>query len=520
MCPQVVVTHVAGSSLVGREQKIGTATVRFGRHPDNEVAFDPKDDIAVSSFHAELTHRDGSWYLTDLDSRNGTFVNDRRITGSQPIPDGARIRFGEAGPQVIVGFSADSADNIRAFVGQNTMVQAIDQVIERERLHSRKRLTLLVGMGAAATVLLGLTLWWGQRDLVGEQEEIASRVVQTKVALEESPTIVDQELAPITERITKLRREHAAAEADLERLTVGISKQKQLVSEIQSRADLTEPMRQQMLQEANVKLQELMQRLDRTQTVLRSTSREPDWPAILEPYLQAVFLCYYDSGSTFGIGTAFALDPDGLLVTNAHVAEAMVKKKLQLIIENETGRIFVVQEVRIHPKYDRTAGCPDLALIRVDTRGSQLTTVQLAEESDLKNLKIGSHLGTLGFPGELLYDYSRGINLREMRSTKALATFKDGWVGQITDFQLKPAQFPQAVFIQHSASVSHGTSGSPLFNTQGKVVAVNNSGRDIEFLGDHDDENGEKIARSAHPAEISRAIRIDVLEEFRKQIGW
>ncbi|MCZ6735007.1 MAG: FHA domain-containing protein, partial [Planctomycetota bacterium] len=40
----------------------------------------PLTDSTVSRRHAELTPDDGKWFLRDLDSSNGTFVNGARIT--------------------------------------------------------------------------------------------------------------------------------------------------------------------------------------------------------------------------------------------------------------------------------------------------------------------------------------------------------------------------------------------------------------------------------------------------------
>lgn len=518
--PQVIVTHVAGSSLVGTQVELNQELIRFGRHPENDVTFDPKLDVAVSSFHAEMFLKDGAWLLRDLGSRNGTFVNSMRISSPVVVPSDAKIRFGDAGPQVVVSFGTTGSKPNSGFVGQRTLVHAIDQVVERERTNARRRMVVLASAGLLLTVTVAYMLWTAQRNLRGQQEEIASRVAQTSESLETSKAALEQELAPIGERLRNIHRQHDAAESDLQRLTLSIASQQEIIDEIQSREGLTEPERQLLLEQANAKLEELSARLERTQSVLRSSSLETNWPVIVEPYLRSIFLCYYDNGTTFGIGTAFAIDESGILATNAHVVAAMKTKKLQLMIENGTGTIFLVQETKVHPEYDGTANCPDIALVKVDTKGQKLVPVRLADEEDLRRLRIGSHLGTLGFPGELLYQYSAGIELRKMRSTTAVATFKDGWVGQITDFSLKPADWEQSVFIQHSASVSHGTSGSPLFNTQGKVVAINNSGKDIEFLGSHDENGRKSIARSAHPAEISRGIRIDVLQKFREQVGW
>ena len=54
----------------------------------------PITDNTVSRRHAELTPDDGKWYLRDLDSSNGTFVNGRRINGRVELAPGDQIRCG------------------------------------------------------------------------------------------------------------------------------------------------------------------------------------------------------------------------------------------------------------------------------------------------------------------------------------------------------------------------------------------------------------------------------------------
>ncbi len=54
----------------------------------------PITDSTVSRRHAELTPDDGKWYLRDLDSSNGTFVNGRRINDRVELTPGDQIRCG------------------------------------------------------------------------------------------------------------------------------------------------------------------------------------------------------------------------------------------------------------------------------------------------------------------------------------------------------------------------------------------------------------------------------------------
>jgi len=73
--------------------------VGIGREPSNEVEL---NDARVSRFHAVLWAEDGSWHIRDLDSANGTFIENSRVTGSRPLPQSCELRFHPNGPTVYV----------------------------------------------------------------------------------------------------------------------------------------------------------------------------------------------------------------------------------------------------------------------------------------------------------------------------------------------------------------------------------------------------------------------------------
>ena len=56
----------------------------------------PLNDQTVSRRHAELRLVGGAWTITDLNSANGTYVNDECLAPNQPRPlrQGDRIRLG------------------------------------------------------------------------------------------------------------------------------------------------------------------------------------------------------------------------------------------------------------------------------------------------------------------------------------------------------------------------------------------------------------------------------------------
>jgi pSer/pThr/pTyr-binding forkhead associated (FHA) protein len=49
---------------------------------------------SISKRHCELLNRGEKWFLRDLNSTNGTFVNDEQVTGEREIQDGDILKIG------------------------------------------------------------------------------------------------------------------------------------------------------------------------------------------------------------------------------------------------------------------------------------------------------------------------------------------------------------------------------------------------------------------------------------------
>jgi len=68
-----------------------SGVVRIGRGSDQDVRL---SDLTVSRAHAIIKCEKGQYFLKDVGSLNATLLNDERITGEEPLFEGARIGIG------------------------------------------------------------------------------------------------------------------------------------------------------------------------------------------------------------------------------------------------------------------------------------------------------------------------------------------------------------------------------------------------------------------------------------------
>jgi len=74
--------------------------VRIGREPGSTILFSGDAAKVVSTRHAEIRFEGGTWVVADLGSRNGTYLNGRRLAAATPLKAGDVIRLGESGPEL------------------------------------------------------------------------------------------------------------------------------------------------------------------------------------------------------------------------------------------------------------------------------------------------------------------------------------------------------------------------------------------------------------------------------------
>jgi serine protease Do len=137
-------------------------------------------------------------------------------------------------------------------------------------------------------------------------------------------------------------------------------------------------------------------------------------------------------------GSGFVIDPNGLIVTNAHVVESAGSIQVRLADGRRFPATVVGRDNRV-----------DLALLKIEGAG-RLTVLSLG---DSNRLRVGELVLALGNPFGLEQSVSFGIVSRKGAPLTVAA--------------------PGFDFIQTDAAINPGNSGGPLVNMSGEVVGVN-----------------------------------------------
>ncbi|MDG3012888.1 FHA domain-containing protein [Rhodococcus sp. D2-41] len=83
---------VTEGTLAGTRISLGSQPVLIGRADDSTLVL--SDDYA-STRHARLSPRGDEWYVEDLGSTNGTYLDRVKVTSPVPVPLGTPVRVGK-----------------------------------------------------------------------------------------------------------------------------------------------------------------------------------------------------------------------------------------------------------------------------------------------------------------------------------------------------------------------------------------------------------------------------------------
>ena len=116
------------------EFPLGDQPITLGRGTECDLVL---ADERASRMHCGIRRWDGDFYLKDLDSKNGTFVNGQRIDGLVKLSPGDRIRVGA----LVFSFDSDSPK------GDQTILREVEEDIDSGKGYSTLLREFVSGSG-------------------------------------------------------------------------------------------------------------------------------------------------------------------------------------------------------------------------------------------------------------------------------------------------------------------------------------------------------------------------------------
>ena len=240
---RMIIKHLSGSKANQVEEFAikHHNELTFGRDPSSTIKFDADRDDLVGRSHAKI-ERDSSneegFLLTDTGSRNGTFVNDKRISGTTNIMPGDVVQFGPGGPKFqfdveprpnnatkptrivetggqytpatrVVETSAAATGGGDSFVtspaakssvGKATVERMISHNVAETKKQERSNFAMIGGAAAVAVLLLfgvviGGVYWYSSRQKTDLEGQLASQTENAKKQAADLQKRLDEEKA-------------------------------------------------------------------------------------------------------------------------------------------------------------------------------------------------------------------------------------------------------------------------------------------------------------------------------------
>ena len=146
----LVVIYSGDPRQLGRRFTLGREPVRMGRGSENTIVL---ENDAVSRSHARVEKRQEHYFVIDLESTNGTYVNDEVVTDYQ-LRRGDQIKVGDTILKFLSGSDLESqyhetiykmtiVDGLTGVNNKRYFTDALDRELPRARRHDRP-LTLVM----------------------------------------------------------------------------------------------------------------------------------------------------------------------------------------------------------------------------------------------------------------------------------------------------------------------------------------------------------------------------------------
>ncbi len=488
--------------------------LRIGRGRECEIRPVGPHDSSVSRLHAEVVLKpEGRAVVRDARSRNGTYVNGERLTSEKVLAVGDKILLGEGGPELLVEAlllpsvpaavgqekatvrkdesSPPQAERARRSFGGKGATVFFKEIFDETQRRSAKRVRVLVWSFVAVLGVTtgGLYLWAErrvretekffearQREALQAQQAVADSIrreaeleyerlraeLEAARAASASPAVLDS----LREALQEASSRTAALEAALRRaeealraqLAAGDSLRRQAQAELQRlRGELaragSSDLSGAVLDSLRRALQAAEERANNIETQMRAM-QGVNLAAVAQANQGAVGLITVVVGNQGYDGTGFVITRSGYMITNRHVVMPQGRMPDAIYVtmaDRPYDRRFMnrAQIMSVGPEEG-----PDLAVLKLDNYNGPVIA-----KVDWTGTRAGQ-----GEPAALI-GFPAGV-AAALDETKTVRTNMSGGIfSKVT-----------ASEIRFDGFTIPGSSGSPVFNASGEVVAVHRAG--------------------------------------------
>ncbi len=140
----LVIIYSSDSRQFGKRHVLGEVPVQLGRGSENTIVL---ENDSVSRRHAVIEKRGPHYHVKDLDSTNGTYVNDELIT-DYPLRRGDQVKVGDTILKFLSGSDMEAqyhetiyrmtiVDGLTGVHNKRYLVETLEREIPRARRHGR-----------------------------------------------------------------------------------------------------------------------------------------------------------------------------------------------------------------------------------------------------------------------------------------------------------------------------------------------------------------------------------------------
>lgn len=139
---------------IGHKYDLFEDTITIGRDPENTIVL-PSE--SVSRKHARIERYQGCRFITDLNSTNGTYVNDQPVRPRGRLDNGAFIRVGDVILKYLMGGHIEAAyfeeiyrmmvtDGLTQVANKRALEDFLDKEVARARRYGRNLSVMMLDL--------------------------------------------------------------------------------------------------------------------------------------------------------------------------------------------------------------------------------------------------------------------------------------------------------------------------------------------------------------------------------------